>query len=58
MSVYTQIKYEKVESINTQNDYETTSKKSTEKKKTTCSVCFIKMFKFQENKFKIIQKNL
>ena len=58
MSVYTQIKYEKVESINTQNDYETTSKKSTEKKKTTYSVCFIKMFKFQENKFKIIQKNL
>ena len=38
-------KYKKMESVNTQNDYETTSKKWTDKKK------------FQENKFKIVQKN-
>ena len=27
------------------------------KRKQTCSVCFVKVFKFQENKFKIDQKN-
>ena len=26
-------------------------------RKQTCPVCFVKVFKFQENKFKIIQKN-
>ena len=46
---YTQWKYEKVESINTQNDYETVSKNWTDKKKKTYSVCFVEMFKFQEN---------
>ena len=48
-------KYEKVESINTQNDQETTSKKWAHEK---TSACFVKVFKFQENKFKIVQKNL
>ena len=34
-------KYEKVESVNTQNDYKTTSKKWTDKKKTNlfCEFC-------------------
>ena len=27
------------------------------KRKQTCSACFVKLFKFRENKFKIIQKN-
>ena len=27
------------------------------KRKQTCSVCFVKLFKFQENKFKVVQKN-
>ena len=35
-------KYEKVESINTQNDYETTSKKWTDKKKTNLFCVFCK----------------
>ena len=26
-------------------------------KKQICSLCFVNIFKFQENKFKIIQKN-
>ena len=47
-------KYEKVESINTLNDYTITGKKWTDKK--TCSVCFVNMIKFQGNKFKIVQK--
>ena len=51
-------KYEKVENINTQNDYEKTSKNSTDKKKKqTCSLCSSNAFKFQENKFKTVQKN-
>ena len=28
------------------------------KRKQTCSLCFVNVFKFQENKFKIVQKNL
>ena len=35
-------KYEKVESVNIQNDYETTSKKSTDKKKTNLFCVFCK----------------
>ena len=27
------------------------------KRKQTCSVCFVKIFKFQESKIKIVQKN-
>ena len=27
------------------------------KRKQTCSMCFVKVFKFQENKFNIVQKN-
>ena len=46
-------KYEKVESINTQNDYETTSKKNEQiRRKQTFSLCFVNVLKFQENKFK------
>ena len=26
-------------------------------RKQTCSVCFVKVFKFQKNKFKIVQKS-
>ena len=44
-------KQEKVQSINTKNDYEKKSKKQ------TCPVCFVKLFKFQEEKFKIVQEN-
>ena len=53
-------KYEKVESINTQNDYKTASEKWIDKKKTDLFSVFCKcvnVFKFQENKFKIVQKN-
>ena len=32
--------------VNKHNDYEK-----------TCSVCFVKVFKFQEKKFKIVQRN-
>ena len=28
------------------------------KKNQTCSLCFVNVFKSQENKFKIVQKNL
>ena len=55
--LHTVQKYEKVESVNTQNNYETTSEKRTDKKKKTSSVCFVKVSKFQENKFKIVQNN-
>ena len=55
--LHTVQKYEKVESVNTQNNYETTSEKRTDKKKKTSSVCFVKVIKFQENKFKIVQNN-
>ena len=27
------------------------------KRKQTCYLCFVNMFKFQENKFKVVQKN-
>ena len=52
---------EKYEKFNTQNDYETASKQTQHnlniKRKQTCSRGLIKVFKFQENKFKIVQKN-
>ena len=51
-------KCEKVESVNTQNEHETTSKKQTDRRKQTCSLCFVNVFIFQANKFKIVQKNL
>ena len=45
-------KYEKVDNVNTQNDYETASKKWTDKRKIdllfVCSLCFVNVFKFQE----------
>ena len=50
-------KYENVESINTQNHYKTRVKNEEIKRKQICSVSFVKVFKFQENKFKILQKN-
>ena len=49
-------KYEKVESVNILNDYETTSKKWTDKKKADLIFLFC-VFKFQENKFNIVQNN-
>ena len=50
---------EKYEKVSTQNDYETTSKQTKHNTniKKTCSVGFVKVFKFQENKFKTVQKN-
>ena len=50
-------KYEKVEGINTQNDYKTMSKKWTDKKKTNLCLNCLKVFKFQDNKIKIVEKN-
>ena len=53
-------KYEKVESINTQNDLVTASKKWADKKKADLFFVFcncVDVFKFQENSFKIVQKN-
>ena len=51
MSVYMQWKYEKVESINTLNDTKqwVKNERKTDKGKQTYSVCFVKVFKFQEN---------
>ena len=41
MCLHAMEKYKKVENINTQNDYETTSKKNEQiKRKQMCSVCF------------------
>ena len=48
-------KYNSVETVNTQNGYETTSEKWTDKRKT--SLC-LKVFRLQDNKFKIVQNNL
>ena len=48
-------KYKKVVSVNKQNEYETTSKKWTDKEKT--DLTFVNVFKFQEKMFKIVQKN-
>ena len=50
---------EKCEKVNAQNNYETskqTKKNTNIKRKRTCSVGFVKAFKFQENKFKIVKK--
>ena len=46
-----------MEIVNTQNDYETTTEKLTDKEKQTCSVSFVKLLKFKQNKSKIVQKN-
>ena len=46
-------KYEKVDSINTQNDYKTSKKMNRWKKTNLC----LKVFKFQDKKFKIVQNN-
>ena len=48
-------KYNSVETVNTQTGYETTSEKWTDKRKT--SLC-LKVFRLQDNKFKIAQNNL
>ena len=50
-------RFEKKESVNTQNDYKTTNKNEQIKRKQTCSVSFVKVFEFQDNKFKIVQNN-
>ena len=53
-------KYEKVESINTQNDLVTASKNWSDKKKTDLFFVFcefVNVFKFEENNLEIIQKN-
>ena len=42
MCLHTAEKYEKVESINTQNDYKTANKKWTDKKKTDLFFVFCK----------------
>ena len=39
-------KYGKVESLNIQNDYETKVKNEQIKRKQTCSLCFVNVFKF------------
>ena len=52
-------KYEKVESVNTQNDYKTTSKKWRDNKENRLFLCvlYLNVFKFQESKIRIVQKN-
>ena len=50
-------KYEKVNNVNIQNDYETTNKKLTDKKKGNLFFMFCKCIKFQENKLKIVQNS-
>ena len=56
VGLHTVENYEKVESVNTKDDPETTSRKWTDKSKQTCSVRFVKKIKFQGSKFKIVQK--
>ena len=51
-------KYEKIENVNTQNELKQRVKNEQIKRKQTCYVCFVKVFKFLENKFKVVQKNL
>ena len=55
--IYKKVEIPNTQITNTQNDYETMSKNEQIKRKQTCSVSFVKVFKFQENKFKIVQKN-
>ena len=51
-------KYEKVETLIHRMIYATTSKKTQKiKRKHICSLCFVNKFKFQENKFEIVQRN-
>ena len=50
-------KYEKVESINTQIITKQRVKNEQIKGKQTCIVSLVKVFKFQDNKFKIVQKD-
>ena len=49
-------KVQKVESVNIQSDCKQRVKNEQIKRKQTCSVSFVEVFKFQENKFKIAQK--
>ena len=51
-------KYGKVENVNTKNDYKTTSKNEQTKRKQTCSVCFLKVIKFQGNKITVKFKRI
>ena len=53
MSLHILQKYEKVDSIITKQQVQNEEVK----RKQTCSVSFVKVFKFQENKFKIVLKN-
>ena len=48
---------EKTEGLNTQNYYKTTSKKWADKKKTDFLFMFVNVLKFQENKFRIVQRD-
>ena len=50
-------KYENVENVNTQNDYETASKRWIDKTKTDLFFMSCKCVKIPKNKFKIVQKN-
>ena len=50
--------YEQVKSVNTQKIMKQQVKNEQMKRKQTCSLCFVNVFKFQENKFKIVQNNL
>ena len=49
-------KYEKVENVNRMITKQQVKKEQI-KRKQTCSLFFVNVFKFQENKFKIVQKN-
>ena len=52
---------EKYEKVDSNNIHRTITKQQVTneqiKRKQNCSVSFVKVFKFQDNKFKIVQKN-
>ena len=52
-----QKKYEKMDSNNIHRTIRKQVKNEQIKRKQNCSLCFVKVFKFQDNKFKIVQKN-
>ena len=49
-------KYEKVENVMHKIITKQQIKNEQIKRKQTCSLCFVNVFKFQENKFKIVQR--
>ena len=55
MCLHPEEMYEQVETVNTQKIMKQQVKNEQMKRKQTCSLCFVNVFKFQENKFKIVR---